>query len=117
MPGMRGQDGKGLDQRTQQRATDHDRDHLDKLAQDIADREYRQKGRDRGQGGDHHRPEYLARAPGRGRHRGHAALDMAIDILRDDDRVIHDHAQHDQKGEQRDHVDRVAQVIQQRGGE
>ena len=61
---------------------------------------------------DRHRDDRqrdLVRAADRRVERGHAVLDMAVDVLDDDDRVVNDQPDAEHQGEQRQKVDRIAE--------
>ena len=95
-----------LQQREHQHRDHHQRNVRPDLPAHPAQPEHRREGHHRRQHPeDHHHPDLVGSLPCR-LARVLAALDPVVDVLAGHDRVIHHDPQHQDEGEERDHVDR-----------
>ena len=110
--GVQRQKVEGFEERTEQQYRDHHRQHLDELSQLSAEHQQGQKGENRRHRRGEYRRKHLHRPFQRRLFGGHALLDVAVDVLRHDDRLVHQHPQGDQRPEEREHVETVMQDLQ-----
>ena len=102
-----GQDQEALDQRGQHHRHDGKGNVLDQVPEPPADGRQRQKGDHRRDRRCHDRPCHAHRGPLRRHDRGFPQMPHAeIGMFPHDDGIVHDHAQHQDQREKRDHVDR-----------
>ena len=100
------QDQQRFDQRPQQAGNDDQRDDPHDLAHRPGHVQQRNEGRHRGQDREDHRRRDLACALDRSFEALTGQALAGIDVLADDDRIVHDDTQDEDEGEQRHHVDR-----------
>ena len=111
-----GQDKQRLDQGDGEHRDGHRRNIEEEFPRRAGHEHERQKGDDIGQDGKHDRSGDLSHPFNRSLHERQAALASLIDVFSDDDRVINNDAQRDNKRKERDHVDRrAAQRHEQEG--
>ncbi len=102
---MRRQDKQGFHQGTGQNQNDHNRDIAHNFAHGAAGHRQGPKSHHGCQDRKYHRTSHLQCAFHRCLKGTIALLLLAVDVLADNDGVIHHDAQHHDKGEQRYHVD------------
>ena len=114
VPHVAGQNEQRLDERDRQRHADDYRQRPEQIAQRALDQRQREK---RADGGKHRRrdgPRDLLRPVNRRCERILAALMPRHDVLRHDDRVVHEDPQHHDESEHRQQVQRDAHEVHHR---
>src|SRR6185437_8224306 len=124
MPGlaMRAQEARGHHRRQRQRDhhrdadrhREHDREFTEQAADDAAHQQQRDQHRHQRNADRHDRETDFARALEGGGHRPFAFLDIARDVFHHHDGVVHDEADRDRQGHQREIVQRIAEHPHQR---
>ena len=99
------QDKQGLHQREAERCDHDQRELYFRAGQQHPGREHHDGGDD----GENHRLGHHLRANDRGGQAGFAAFHAVVDVFPDDDGVIDDDTDHQEEGEQRQHVQRHAE--------
>ena len=105
---MRWQHEDRLDQRHEEHRNRHRRDLHEQFAFATWHEEHRQKSDHIGGHGEKHRTCNLPSAENGGIECVHAFLPLLVDVLSNDDGIVHDDAKGHEKREERDHVDRSA---------
>ena len=103
---MGGQNEERFNERDHKHGHHNRRNLAKESAERTRDKGQRQKRHDIGQHGKQHRPGDVSGPFDRGLQKGHPLLTPFIHVFPDDHRVINHNAQGNNKGEERDHVNR-----------
>ncbi len=99
------EDEEALDERDEEDGDDDQRDRLDELPHRSAHEDQRREGGDGGEDGEDDGDADLAGAVDGRREVRFSELALLVDVLADDDGVVHDDPQRQDEGEEGDHVD------------
>ena len=110
-------DGDGYDERGHQAVADAHGHGLQQTAHRAGGEHHRQEDADRSKGRGHHRHAHLTSALHGGAGRRYAPAPQTVDVLDDDDRVIHQHTDAQRQARQRHDVHVEAGEVHQSDGE
>ena len=108
MPHVAGQDQHRFHEAERQGATDHDRKRADELAELTLNEPQWEERHDAGEDGGDDRPEDLLCPLDRGDQGRFIAVIPGLDVLRDNDRIVHQQTENDDHSEHREEIERDA---------